>query len=171
VAIACWWSPYNQPGSWLPGATPGQNGRFAASGGGLGAPLGPRPARPTPWPTMEHLEKVRSQFLSLRQITRACGFSGRTRSQLSPVTVPVSRLSYGPPIGRVGLLFSERPVSLRSSGLRRFDTVLEIPTFRVSYELQRKGVLRVLSNRRERPISNSPYRGSNPPAPVNQCGA
>ena len=106
------------------------------------------------------------EFHSLRQITRAYVFSGRTRSQLSPVTVPVSRLTYGLPIGRVGLLFSEGPVSLRSSGLHRFDTVLELPTFRVSYELRRKGVLRVLSNRRERPISNSPSRGSNPPAPA-----
>jgi hypothetical protein len=55
------------------------------------------------------------------------------------------------------------PVSLRSSGPRKFSTVLELPTFRRTYLFQRKEVLRPLSDRRERLISNSPYRGSNPP--------
>ena len=52
VAIACWWSPYNQPGFWRLRAAPGQNGRFAAfgiRGGRLGARLRPYPVRPTPW--------------------------------------------------------------------------------------------------------------------------
>ena len=44
----------------------------------------------------------------------------------------------------------------------------KIGTFRVTYELQRKEVLRLLSDRREQPISNSPYSGSNPSAPANQ---
>ena len=76
---------------------------------------------------------------------------------IKPVTAAISHLSFGLPIGRVGLLFSERSVSLRSSGLHPFGTVLEIRTFGVTYELQRKEVLPLLSGRRERPISNSPY--------------
>ena len=84
-----------------------------------------------------------------------------TRWQLSPVIVAISRLRFGLPIGGAGLLFSERPVSLPSSGLHLFDTVLENRTFGVAYELQRKKVLRLLSDRRERPIFTSPSRGSN----------
>src|SRR5258707_7460026 len=70
----------------------------------------------------------------------------------------ISHLSSGLPIGRAGLLFSERPVSLRSSGLHPFGTVLEIRTSGVTYELQQKYVLPLLSGRRERLISNSPLR-------------
>jgi hypothetical protein len=46
--------------------------------------------------------------------------------QLSPVSPAILNLSSGLLIGRAGLLFSERAVSLRSSGLYRFGTVLEI---------------------------------------------
>jgi hypothetical protein len=88
----------------------------------------------------------------------------------SPVTAAISHLSSGLLIGRVGLLFSERPVSLRSSGLHRFGTILEIRTFRITYDFRRKEVLRLLSDRRECPISNSPSRGSNPPTPARQSG-
>jgi len=63
------------------------------------------------------------------------------------------------PIGKASLLFSEGPVSLRSSGLHPFGTVLEIRTFGATYGLQRKEVLPLLSDRRGRLISNSPYRG------------
>jgi hypothetical protein len=76
---------------------------------------------------------------------------------LSPVVAAISHLSMGLKIGRAGSMFSERPVSLRSSGLRNFGTVLEILTFRRTYEFQRKVVLRLPSDRRERPISNSPF--------------
>jgi len=48
VAIACWWSPYNQPGFWLLNAAPGQNGRFAAFGPGGWGPACDL-VRPTPW--------------------------------------------------------------------------------------------------------------------------
>ena len=61
-------------------------------------------------------------------------------------------------------MFSERPVSLRSSGLHPFGTVLEIRTFGATYEFQRKEVLPLLSDRRERLISILPFRRSNPPA-------
>jgi hypothetical protein len=37
------------------------------------------------------------------------------------------------------LLFSERPVSLRSSGLHQFDTVLEIRTFRIAIHSVERG--------------------------------
>jgi hypothetical protein len=69
VAIACWWSPYNQPELTAKGAAPGQNGRFAAfgPGGGLGRACDLTHFAQFRGPTMEHLEKVRSQFLSLRQ--------------------------------------------------------------------------------------------------------
>jgi hypothetical protein len=57
--------------------------------------------------------------------------------------------------GKARSLFSERPIYLRSSGLHGFGTVLEIPTFRSSYEFPRKEVLRLLWDRREHPIPNS----------------
>jgi len=75
------------------------------------------------------------------------------------------------PLGSASILFSERPVPLRSSGLYQFSTVREIRTFRVTYVSPRKAVLRILSNGRERLISNLSYRGSNPPASARQCGA
>jgi hypothetical protein len=89
---------------------------------------------------MDYPEMVRTQFLSLRQIALGRVFSARARWQLSPVTVAISRLRFGLPTGGARLLFSERPVSLPSSGLHRFDTVLENGTFRVAYELQRKEI-------------------------------
>jgi hypothetical protein len=79
---------------------------------------------------------------------------GELVGNLARVTVAISRLRFGLPIGSAGLLFSDRPASLRSSGLDRFGTVLEIRTFRVAYELWRKEVWRLLSDGRERPISN-----------------
>ena len=50
------------------GAAPGQNGRFAAfdPGEGWGARATFTQSAQLRRPTMEHLEKVRSQFLSLR---------------------------------------------------------------------------------------------------------
>jgi hypothetical protein len=75
--------------------------------------------------------------------------------QLSPATAAISHLSFGLPIGSAGLLFSEKPVCLRSSGLHQLGTVLEIRTFRVTYNPARKEVLRLFSRRRESPISKS----------------
>ena len=85
---------------------------------------------------------------------------------MSPITAAISRLSSGLPVGRAGRLFSKRPVSLRSSGLDPFGAVLEIRTFVTTYEVQRNEVLPLLSDRRERLISSSPYRGPNPVAPA-----
>ena len=93
---------------------------------------------------------------SLRQLAQGRAFSGGTRGRLSSVTAAISHLSPGLPLGRAGLLFSKRPVSLRSSGLYPFGTLLEIRTFGVTYKLQRKEVPPLLSDNRERPISNSP---------------
>ena len=69
VAIACWWSTYNQPKFWLLRAAPGQNGRFATFGPGGRAGVARVDltlSAQLRGPTMEYLEKVRSQFLSLR---------------------------------------------------------------------------------------------------------
>ena len=65
-------------------------------------------------------------------------FSGRTRWQLSPIAVAISNLSSGLPNGRTALLFSERSVSLRTSRLHRFGTVLEIRSFRVTWSFTEK---------------------------------
>ena len=100
-------------------------GLHARAGSYFGRPVKRRRIRRLPVTTAGCAEKVRSQFLSLRQIALGRVFSGRTRWQFSPVTVAISRLSFGLPIGGAGLLFSERPASLRSSGLHRFGTVLE----------------------------------------------
>jgi hypothetical protein len=69
--------------------------------------------------------------------------------------------------GRTALLFSERPVSLRTSGLDPFATVLKIRLFRATYEPQRKVVWPFLSDRQEPPIS----KVSSPPAPARHSGA
>jgi len=57
----------------------------------------------------------------------------RPRWQFGPVGVAVSNLSSGLPPGRIGPLFSERPVSLRTSGLHPDSTVLGIRSFRATY--------------------------------------
>src|SRR3982075_893697 len=64
------------------------------------------------WSTLAYVEKVRPQFLSLRQIGRRCVFSERSRRQLSPLTAAISNLGSALQMDRTALLFSEKPVSL-----------------------------------------------------------
>jgi hypothetical protein len=71
------------------------------------------------------------------------------------VTVAISNLSSGLPTRPNALLFSETPVSLRTSGLRPVGTVLEIRSFRVTWELQRKEVRPFLSDRQKAAKSNA----------------
>jgi hypothetical protein len=66
---------------------------------------------------------------------------------------PFSNLGTGLLAGRIAPLFSERPVSLRTSGLHRFSTVFEIQSIRVAYELHRNAVGKYRLDRREPPIS------------------
>jgi hypothetical protein len=80
--------------------------------------------------TLIYAEKVRCQFLSLRQPGRLQVFSERSPWQISPVYVAISNLSSELPTGGIGLFFSERPISLRTSGLHPFGTVLKIRSFR-----------------------------------------
>src|SRR3979411_1281621 len=80
--------------------------------------------------TSAYVEKVRPQFLSLRQLSQSRVFSRRVRWQLSPVVLAISNSSSGLPTGKVALFFSEMPVSLRTSGLHPFGTVLKIRSFR-----------------------------------------
>jgi hypothetical protein len=103
--------------------------------------------------TLSYVEKVRSQFLSLRHLVQGRAFSRRSCWRLSPVAVGISDSRSGLPTRTNALLFSETPVFLRTSGLRPFGTVLETRSFRVTYKLQRKWVLPLSSDRRERPIS------------------
>jgi hypothetical protein len=55
--------------------------------------------------TLDNVEKVRSQFLSLRQFHRSPLFSGSTCWQLSPVVAAISNLGSGLRIGRAGFVF------------------------------------------------------------------
>src|SRR6266851_447306 len=102
--------------------------------------------------TLGKAEKVRSQFLSLRHLGEVAysprEFVGNLAQQRQRFLI------WAPDSYSAGArsLFSERPISLRSSGLRTFSTVLEITAFRVTYKSQRKDVLRLLSDRREHPI-------------------
>jgi len=75
---------------------------------------------------MVHVDKVRPQFLSLRQLGRSCLFSARGCGQLSLALEAIFDLSSGLLIGRVGSFFSEWLISLRGSGLCGFGTALEI---------------------------------------------
>jgi hypothetical protein len=52
---------------------------------------------------------------------------------ISPILAAISDLSSGLLMGRAGAFFSEWLISLRSSGLRQFGTVLEIRMFRDAY--------------------------------------
>jgi hypothetical protein len=121
--------------------------------------------------TLVYAEKVRPQFLSLRQLAQGRVFSTRSRWQFSPVAVAVSNSSSGLSTVTTALLFSETAVSLRTSALRSFDTVLEFRSFRVTCKLQREEVRPLLSDRREPPIlvpsgccqaHNLKVTGSNP---------
>jgi hypothetical protein len=76
---------------------------------------------------------------SLRQLGRCSTFSAWLCGRLSPTAAANSHLNSGRLLSRARSLFSEGPIYLRSSGLREFGTVLEIPTFRGAYNLKRKG--------------------------------
>jgi hypothetical protein len=80
--------------------------------------------------TLAYVEKVRSQFLSLRQTGRLSVFSERSRWQKSSVFAAISNLSSELPTGEIVLFFSKKPISLRTSGLHPFGTVLKIRSFR-----------------------------------------
>jgi hypothetical protein len=75
--------------------------------------------------TLVYAEKVGSQFLSLRQIGRRAVFSERFPWQLSPISKVISDLGSGLAASRIVLFFSERAISLRTSGLHKLNTVLE----------------------------------------------
>jgi hypothetical protein len=62
--------------------------------------------------TWAYVEKVRTQFFSLRQPALGGVFSGRCRWQLGPVAAAVSDLMSGLSTGRTAPLFSEVAVSL-----------------------------------------------------------
>src|SRR3981081_2033310 len=96
----------------------------------LAAPLPGTTYAGARWTTLGYAEKVGSQFLSLRQLSQSRVFSRRVRWQLSPVVLAISNSSSGLPPGKVALFFSEMPVSLRTSGLHPFGTVLKIRSFR-----------------------------------------
>jgi hypothetical protein len=73
----------------------------AARQRGWGGPLPPLPGTTsarTRWSTLAYAEKVRAQFLSLRQLGRSPVFSARTW-QLSPFAAAISHLNSGPLIG------------------------------------------------------------------------
>jgi hypothetical protein len=78
------------------------------------------------WATWRRLDPSSSPSASLAE---APVFSARTCWQFGPVAAAISHLSSGLTIGRAGSFFSERPISLRSSGLCGFGTVLEIRMF------------------------------------------
>ena len=82
--------------------------------------------------TLLYAEKVRTQFLSLRQLGRGPYILCRDCRQLSPILAAFSNFSSGLPIRTRGLSFSDSPFSLRSCGLLGFSTVLKIRMFRVA---------------------------------------
>jgi hypothetical protein len=109
--------------------TRGRGRRFMVA---LAAPLPGATYAGVRWSTLAYVEKVRSQFLSLRQVDRTRVFSARSYWQISPVEAAISDRSSSLRIGKVGLFFSERLASLQTSGLHCVRTVLEIRTFRAT---------------------------------------
>jgi hypothetical protein len=101
-------------------------GRMAAHGRAFPGTASAR----TRWSILAYVEKVRTQFLSLRQIAQGRVFSGRTCWHLSPVTAAISHLNSGLLLGRARLLFSKRLFisealdsadSIRFSKIQRFE--------------------------------------------------
>jgi hypothetical protein len=84
--------------------------------------------------TLICVEKVRPQFLSLRQLGRSRVFSARTCWELSPITAAIFSFGLQTSNWQSRLILSEWPISLRSSGLCGFATVLKIRMFREAYE-------------------------------------
>jgi hypothetical protein len=80
----------------------------------------------------------------VRHLVEAAYSPPKLLSDLSPIAAAISHSTSGLLLGRARSLFSKRPIYLRSSGLRGFGTVLEIPTFRRAYQCPRKEVLRLL---------------------------
>jgi hypothetical protein len=78
---------------------------------------------------MEYLEKVRSQFLSLRQLTQRRVFSGQSCWQLSPIAVVVLKFEFRTHDRQDLPIILRRAISLQTSGLRPFRTVLESVRF------------------------------------------
>jgi hypothetical protein len=164
VAIAGWWSPSNQPGSWLLRAAPGQNGRFAPSGGGLGAPLGPDPVRPPPWaydgvpgegsipvplppPDCPRLRILRVNSRAIKPCNSSdFSFELRTQDRQSrPIVLRKARFS--PKLCTPSIRYGSRNSNFRSY---------------LQTSAQR-GLAASLGQRVSL-ISNSPYRGLSPPA-------
>ncbi len=131
----------------------------------LAAPLPGITYAETRWSTLAYVEKVRPQFLSLRHLARGCLLSGASCWQFSPVAVAISNLSSGLPIGGTALFFSEGPVSLRTSGLHRFGTVLEFERFELlkSFGGKRFGRFSRIARASDFHDRIPIFRGSNPP--------
>jgi hypothetical protein len=85
----------------------------------------------TAWPARKPYPRFESP--SLRHLAQGRVFSRRSCWQLSPVAVAISNSSSGLPTGINAPLFSERPISLRTSGLQVRGTVLENRMFRATY--------------------------------------
>jgi hypothetical protein len=65
-------------------------------------------------------------------------FSAKVAERFKPNSGSDFSFELRTPSRQGALVFSERPIYLRSSGLRGFGTVLEIPTFRRAYECHEK---------------------------------
>jgi hypothetical protein len=140
VAIVCWWS-HSQPGFWLLTVASGAEWLFRGlrSGGrGLGVPLRPNPVRPTPWaydgvPGEGSIPApLPPPPWPMQRFLRAVSVEN------GPISTAVSNSISGPLTPRIIPLFSEWPVSLLTSGLRKLSTVLDIRSFRATYELHWK---------------------------------
>jgi hypothetical protein len=103
--------------------------------------------------TLVYAEKVRPQFLSLRQFSQGHVFSGRTRWQLSPSCRGISNSSSGLPNPH------NRSVILRNARFSPdlctspIDTVLETRSFSSYLSVHRKRGCSFHSARRKHPIS------------------
>jgi len=123
VAIACWWVAL-QPAQIL--AAPGQNGPFRSfwtRGQGWGRACDVTQSVQLRGPTMEYLEKVRSQFLSLRHPPERSGFCVNEQAEKPRAKVGFSRIMAVPEIGHFWHNWSGEGIFLQGFVLRRFSTV------------------------------------------------
>ena len=91
---------------------------------------------------------------STRRFLRAIPFAK------GPISIAIFNSSYGRLTSRIAPLFSERLASLQTSGLHRFRTILEIRTFRATYESRWKVVRSFFSDGREGPISTIGFQST-----------
>jgi hypothetical protein len=149
VAIACWWSPYNQPEFWLLREPP--RGRMAVSQpldpGKAGPRVRPYPVRPTPWAYDGVPGEGSIRFLSLRHASLRLGPGVRVLLRLDSCGAG--------DVGPALYLAGEEGLEGRRIGRHWLDRhCRDAPPRIVERHAFRNGVIKCVDDRRRRAASH-----------------